>query len=306
MVPADGDAMALRFAWRPTCAEDVFETLEELLESAKCANGWQLEYGNWKSNGSHWATEWDRFYHFFWLLQSFDHFKAQGHDVAFYDDNGGPDLRVAPEKGKAVFVECTVHSKWHFNEVFLEDILGLIDPNLLIRRKHNVRRNDDTNPFAEKNFARTLEEVVSRLNDGTLDSAKIEAERVQPQVIARFADADIEIVLSGGGDYQPYLNNAHGVPSASRCVYLKEIIERKEDSNKLSEHRPNLLLVNGLGDDYQTALQYENLEPDDFDNEKIDEIWLAACGIDQKLEPCALRQKLRRPRLCRSNALKRN
>ena len=105
-----------------------------------------------------------------------------------------------------------------------------------------------------------------------------------------------EIVIEGDGEYQSNPDNAHGAPTESRPVFLSEIIKAKKDSNNLRCSRPNMLLVNGLGVDFQNTFFDEQPRDDRFESCAIDEVWIAACGIDETLQATDRFQRLVRRR----------
>jgi hypothetical protein len=95
--------------------------------------------------------------------------------------------------------------------------------------------------------------------------------------------------MEGKGEYQPNLNNAHGNPDFSADVYIKEIIDNKKDKNDLKNHRPNCLMVNGLGVDFQNLFISNRVKNLNYEDEVIDSLILNACGIDEKLVDCPRR-----------------
>ncbi len=286
--------LAFRMATYPSANDNLFARWDKLLKLPDGTEDWELELKNWVKNGDHWARKWDKFYHFLWLLQCFEYFKRSGHQVTFSMRKNGPatDLEIERNRCDSVFVECTVYSKWWFNEAFLGDILGILEPELFIRRIHNLKPND-YNSFSQKEFPKTLRRIANCLRPDLLLAAKAETAKASPHLIFESETGDFQILLDGEGEYQPDLNNAHGAPELSLPNFLKEIIKAKKDKNNLKKSRPNILMVNGLGVDFQAALIRNETDVKEFDNSAIDEIWLAACGIDDKLRCTNFKKILR-------------
>lgn len=61
-------------------------------------------------------------------------------------------------------------------------------------------------------------------------------------------------------------------------------MQAKRDSNGLSDHHPNLVMVNGLGLDFQASFhegQQVSSMPD-----SLDEIRIYRCGINESVKAC--------------------
>ena len=286
--------LAFRMATYSGENENLFARWNKLLKLPNGRCGWCQELSQWNSEGDHWAKKWDKFYEFLWLLQCIEYFMDAGHGVSFpmNKQTAAPDIKVTRRDGETVYAECTVFSKWWFNEIFLEDLLGLVDPHLSIRRTHNIARNNANNPFSSSNFAETLKQVTESLAPHILATTKTEAAKVSP--CSLWKRAGFQIILKGDGEYQADPNNAHGIASHSLPVFLGEIIKAKEKSNNLVDSRPNILLVNGLGVDFQFIMFDKQQALDEFNNDAIDEIWIAACGIDEELRATERIQKFMR------------
>lgn len=270
--------LALRMATFSDEGESLLDRWENLLNLARQANGWPEEFKRWSGN---WAKEWDRFHQFLWLLQCYEYFTQRGLGVSFPPANKNeakPDLLVRREGHKDVYVECYFYSKWWAREQFLEYLLRKIDPDLSITRKHNIARNAGSNPFHDRNFTSTLDRVSTELTKSNLARLRVLTEQAWPQVVCKFDDIIIE--LRGNGEYQPRVN-AHGDPVDSWPKFVKEISQNKEASNNLSCSRPNVLMVNALGLDFQFGLKTNR--PVGELSSSIDEAWISACGVDEKV-----------------------
>ncbi len=284
--------LAFRMATYPDASECIFSRLNKLLSLPEELEGWSEELKKWNQQGNHWATKWNKFFEFLWLLQCIEYFANAGHKLAF-PVNGqaaAPDIRITTKEGKVVYAECTVFSKWWVNEMFLEDILQSIDHQLSVRRAHNIAYCENQNPFSSKNFSKTLKRVAAHLTPCCLDIVKEKAKEKSPQILLNLND--FQILLEGDGDYQANPDNAHGIPACSRRTFLCEIIKAKEESNNLARSRPNIVLANSLSIDFEKTLFDEQPDCDGFKSCAIDEIWLAACGIDERLQATNRIQKI--------------
>ena len=136
-----------------------------------------------------------------------------------------------------------------------------------------------------------LESILEKLGEVTseseLDNARMEAAKKSPYIM--YNKDGLKLLMEGEGEYQPNLNNAHGNPDFSADVYIKEIIDNKKDKNDLKNHRPNCLMVNGLGVDFQNLFISNRVKNLNYEDEVIDSLILNACGIDEKLVDCPRR-----------------
>lgn len=286
-------ALAFRMATYSDQSDNLFHRWEELLNGAKNAKGWCDEYAHWM-NSDHWAKHWDRFNQFIWLLQCFEYFSDKGNDVSFPASKSAakPDLCVVDADRSKVYVECYFYTKWWGREHLLEGLLWTLDQNLIIQRTHNVSFAKSDNPMSGKDetiFVEALAKLGDALTPENLDALRYAANTASPQFVCDIGE--FSVLLEGSGPYQPNRNNAHGDPRASWPVYVKEIIKNKKGSNGLDRHRPNLVMVNGLGMDFQSS---SNASRQNFNAsrqnfvlpESLDEIWIHTCGIDDKIENC--------------------
>lgn len=278
--------LAFRMAAYSEGRDYLFERWETLLKLAQKAKGWKAEYVHWNKPKDHWAKKWDRFHQFLWLLQCFEYFVELGYDVSFpaVKNAPKPDLHIVRKGERERFVECFFYSKWWHREFFVEELLRFLEPNLAIKRTHNVRFDLSNNPMSvecDDRFVDALAILEERLTPSRLDELRAAANEASPQLACEFGE--FSIMLEGTGEYQPS-QNAHGDPADSWLVFAKEIIKAKRDSNGLNDHRPNVVMVNGLGLDFQ--LSFDKVPLAEELPCSLDEIWIYKCGISDKVEAC--------------------
>jgi hypothetical protein len=280
--------LAFRMATYSDANDYHFDRWETLLRLAGGAGGWQNEYEHWNKVADHWAKKWGKFHEFLWLLQCFEYFVERGHNVSFPAPASGqamPDLLIKRDGQEAIYAESYFYSKWWHREHFLEELLWFIDQNLSIRRTHNVRLVASNNPLSansDEQFIGSLGQLERALQPDKLAELRVAAQQDSPQKVCDIGD--FTIMLEGTGVYQPDPNNAHGDPAESLPVYLKEIIKNKRYKNNLNGSRPNMVIVNALGVDFHLSLALGS--PIAELPCSIDEIWVSACGINEKLETC--------------------
>jgi hypothetical protein len=279
--------LAFRMATYSDDSDDLFDRWETLLKLAQQAEGWSDEYAHWNNVNDHWAKKWDKFHHFLWLLQCYEYFLQRGLNVSFPASNNEakPDLLIRRLGQEVLYAECYFYSKWWHQEHFLEDLLGFVNPNLRIERKYNLSSNASTNLLAaesEDQFIALLGHLATALQPDELAKLKSAAKKAWPRTVYE-TDA-FNIILKGSGEYRSDANNAHGNPADSWPVFMKEVIEAKKQSNNLNGSHPNIVMVNGLGVDFQ--LSHGHAASTAELPSSIDEIWIAKCGIDESLENC--------------------
>jgi hypothetical protein len=283
--------LAFRMATYSDANDNLFGRWETLLNLPQQADGWHGEYAHWSSATDHWAKKWDRFHHFVWLLQCYEYFSQRGLNVSFPASNkkAKPDLLIKRQGQDGLYAECFFYSKWWPREEYFEELLRKIDKNLTIKRIHNVRHNASSNPFSSDD----LDHLATALTQEKLAELQAAAQQASPQKVCEIGG--FTILLEGEGEYQPS-QNAHGDPACSWPVFVEEIIKAKRDSNNLEVSRPNVVMVNGLGLDFQFS-HAESLDPVSASAElpcSIDEIWISVCGIDEEFETCPRVRKILR------------
>jgi hypothetical protein len=271
--------LAFRMATFPIAEEKIFQRLNVLIGMAKQLDGWENES---KNTAKSWSKNYDEFFHFLWMLQCMEYFLEHDYEVRFTDTtNAKPDLILKPVNANQFFAECYAYSKWWFKESFFEEIIHLIHPNLRIERKYNLKTESQGNVFND-----LLTCIGNILTPEKLDTAEKEASIKSPYLIHEIGN--IRILLYGDGEYKASVN-AHGDPLESINVYLNEIVKSKEKQNALTSCRPNILMVNGLGVDYQNVFFRSAPKGPFLNSDSIDEVVLFACGIDEKISECARR-----------------
>lgn len=183
-----------------------------------------------------------------------------------------------------MFVECYFYTKWWAHEHFIEDLLRAIDLNLIVKRTHNIGFTPRDNPMSGNScdpFVKMLAELEESLTQENLDALRAAAGDTSPQLVRKIGA--FSVWIEGCGEYQPS-HNAHGDRSDSWPIFYKEIINAKSNSNGLSVHHPNLVMVNGLGLDFQHSFNDQNQDP--VLPASLDKIWIFNCGIDDKIETC--------------------
>ncbi len=267
-------------------SDTLFARLEQLLSRACKAEGWEREYSNWSSEKDHWATEWNKFNQFLWLLQCYEYYADRDGKVSFpySEDNAKPDIRVTYSDGSDLYVECYHYTKWWGTEQLVEGLLYAVDKNLCVERKSNIRYDCEANPFAGppvEALIKVLAELSEHLKPDQLAKLRKQASVETPVTVCQLGE--FNVLLEGSGEYNGR-DNAHGDPNDSWPIFRNEILRSKAEENDLANHRPNLLLVNCLGLDFQLSLN-NNSEVLDL-NSSLDGVWICACGIDDKVESC--------------------
>jgi hypothetical protein len=285
--------LAFRMATYSDDTDHLFERWETLLKIAQQGNGWEVEYKRWNGVDDHWAMKWDKFEQLIWLLQCYEYFSERGLTVSFPESNGGPDLLIEREEQEKLYAECYFYSKWWFREEYFTQLLWKIDKNLSIKRTHNVKVEPCKNPFSEgAPFIEAFSQLADSLTPVRLAELRVAAQERTPQIICEIGD--VRFLLEGAGEYQPNFN-AQGDPVYSFPNYVNEIINAKKDSNNLKGSRPNIVMANAMGLDFQLAFS-KNSEQAPTISElpcSLDEVWISVCGFDGKLETCQRILKLR-------------
>jgi hypothetical protein len=278
--------LAFRMATYSDDVDYFFDRWETLLKLAQQAKGWEGEYEHWSNSADHWAKKWDKFEQFIWLIQCYEYFSERGHNVSFPVSNGGPDLLIERIGLAALYAECYLYSKWWIQEEYFAQLLRKIDGNLSIKRTHNVKTEPSKNPFSlGVQFDTALSQLAEVLTPVRLAELRNAALETYPQTVCDFGD--IRILLDGDGDYQPSLN-AHGDAAYSLPVYVNEIINAKKVSNNLKVSRPNIIMANAMGMDFQFGFpkSTDQVPANPELPSSLDEVWIYVCSFESKLETC--------------------
>lgn len=192
-----------------------------------------------------------------------------------------PDIHVKYRDTSELYVECYHYSKWWWVEHLVEEVLSAMDRNLRIERVHNVAY--ENNPFGDSDEAviKVLAKLRKYLAPDRLADLRRQASEETPVEVCEIGD--FNVLLYGCGAYSAR-SNRHGEPINSWPVFRNEILKEKKCKNDLQNHRPNLLMVNCLGIDFQASLN-DSSEVSCLPR-SIDEVWFCTCGINDKIENC--------------------
>jgi hypothetical protein len=261
-------------------SEELFKFLDDLF-----ATGASLK--NWDSNKNLLRScSFDDFWGLIWQLQIAKLFcDKQAVQVEWM--KSGPDLKVKIDD-KAFFVECYTYRKCFGIEAFIEELCNHI--NQKIRVKHALCIQ-----FGLPNDAASLEIFLNELFTPYLDSAFLqsklnEAQFEYPILLPIPNGADNFYVYVEGSDANKYVPGR--IPSATGDpeVYLEHVMEEalnnKRNSNRIADHRPNLLGINYLLDQgFQMALNRQRdlglTMPTPEFGTTFDMVLFVACGIDE-------------------------
>jgi len=261
--------------------ESLFERIEQLLALGSRLPNWSNEAGLLAN------PEFGQFWSLIWQLQVAEYLVTAADEVSW--TTGGPDL-VAVVEGDRLFVECYTHQKSHAVELFLEELLRTLGPDL--RVQHDFFLKFSLPHGAE--VAEFLSRAVARVADPLeLSRLRAEASVSYPVVVCRPAST-LTIYLEGPGqaEYDPSLMPpAAGDPGSYLRMALREAVSNKADSNELVVNRPNLLAVNYLvNTDAQLALSLcaSDIHASGRDAD-IDALSVSVLGIEGILSRAALR-----------------
>ena len=275
-------------AWRLGTWNDdaLFMRLEELFREAQALPNWSAQASLLTS------ADFADFWSLVWQLQVAEYLCSIGSSVSWWGVSG-PDLSVEVENERW-FVECYVYRKSFGLMLFIEEVLGQVDPSISVKY-------DLCLPFSLP----TDGERASFLDDFLFpfrDPAFV------PDALARSADAYPEVLRqheSGliayveGSDPANYVPdrvpNRTGDPQTYLEVALSETLRAKQNANLLATHHPNLVVANyALSKDFQLAL----VRADDMGlslptielGPNIDALAIGATGIDERLRRRGLRR----------------
>ena len=206
-----------------------------------------------------------------------------------------PDLsvKVGDERW---YVECYMPHKSFGLLRFLEELLHKLDSDIRVSYDPCLYFNLPQG-FARDQF---LDERMSQFRDCTyLEDAKERAKEKSPQVLDKHPESSLYVYVDGD-DCDAYIPgivpNRVGDPKLYVEQVLKEAVNAKKCSNDLAKHRPNLLAVNFLLNDWQVAkmlpgwlksLTLPEIAPN------IDVLAVSAVGIAERLDREKLKVKAR-------------
>ena len=258
--------------------ESLFQRLQELLCCAEALPHWENERSLLRS------AAFGDFWSLVWQLQVAEHLYKVGTAVRWAES--GPDLSVKIG-GKRWFVECYTYRKSFDLLLFLEELLGELDPAV-------CTSYDLCSPFRlPQNSKRTkfLHQVLSPfLDPAFLEKAKEKVKLKYPEVLYKHPSSSLRVYVDGGNEdvYEPgIVPNNVGDPESYFEVALREAVSAKQCSNDLKNHHPNIVAVNySVSTDYQVAkslpervhsLTLPEIEPN------IDVLAASAIGIDERM-----------------------
>ena len=273
-------------SWRLGTWEDesLFQRLEDLLCCAETIPNWGREKRSLVG-----STDFAEFWSLVWQLQVAEHLCEIGTDVRW--NESGPDLSVKLGD-EHWYVECYMPRKSFGLLRFLEELLQQLDSDIRISYDpclcFELPRDSCRDKF--------LDERMSRFRDPAyLAEAKEAAKKEYPVLLDKQPESSLYIYVDGDDcdAYMPeIIPNQVGDPKLYVELVLKEAVEAKKCSNDLAEHRPNLLAVSFLLNDWQVArMSPERVKSPTLPqiDPNIDALAVSAVGIDQRLD----REKLK-------------
>lgn len=111
-------------------------------------------------------------------------------------------------------------------------------------------------------------------------------ERAKVRYPAVLHEQSGRVLAMDGSEISAYLprRRGHGSPRTSFPCYACEILRNKRGSNGLERHQPNVLMVNGLGDDFRLALgNGDHADMACMRLDSVDAVVVSSCDIDKRL-----------------------
>jgi len=267
-------------AWRlgTWTNESVMSRLDDLLEGASRLPNWSSERGLLES------AEFGDFWSLLWQLQVAEYLAGVGEDVQW--NMSGPDLSVRLD-GCPLFVECYSYHKSFGLELFIEEVLTHIGTDIHVE-------HDFFMPFSlPANNQRS--EFLNRTLSPFLDLASIQEFRAMARTrypVAVSTSASTLVIYVDGPDPDRYdptvLPQKTGRPEEYLGVILREAVRAKSGSNRMADHRPNLLAVNyALSAEAQVAIDRQGTLKQPLPlvelGSSIDAFALSTIGINEAL-----------------------
>lgn len=271
-------------AWRLGTwkSESIFEHFDNLL-------GFGLSIDNWQEKKSLLnSSSFDDFWGLIWELQV-ARFFADKKNAKINWTLAGPDLKVS-ENTNEFYVECYTYRKSFGVEEFVSELFHHIHPQIRVEHISCLKFN------LPKNGTSEIERFLSELFEPYLDAAflheKVKKSQEEWPVLLPLPDGTTNFFVYLEGNVEHYnsgiIVNAAGPPELYLEHSIAEAVDNKRKSNKLHEHRPNVLAINFLlGADFQLAFNHQvtlkqeipipKLDPE------IDGLMIACCGIDEFL-----------------------
>jgi hypothetical protein len=275
-------------AWRLGTWKDEnwFVFFDELLKLGNLLSNWDNKM---KLEDQLKRYEYEIFFHFLWELQTAKFFsEIKGVSVEW--TTSGPDLKIS-NNGNTFHIECYTFTKSFGIELFIEELLNQIHPNIKVLHtpciKFSLPKNADAENFLDRIFSPYLDQHF-------IDSKVKEAAIEYPVLLPTPQGIDNFHIYMEGTNTDKYipgiLPNASGIPENYLAVCFQEAIAAKRHSNKLNQYTNVLLAINFLlSADFQMVANRQSQlhelglsEPIPFCNfdNTINGIFFSACGID--------------------------
>ena len=276
--------------------ESLFLRLEELLCCAEALPNWEQEKKSWIG-----SADFSVFWSLIWQLQVAEYLYEIGTDVRWGKTGKSGKSGKSPDLSVKVgdecwYVECYMPRKSFGLLRFLEELLQKLDSDIRVSYDpclcFNLPQDCCRDQF--------LDERMSRFRDPEyLEKAKEKAKKKYPQVLDKHPESSLYVYVDGD-DCDAYIPgivpNQVGDPKPYVEQVLKEAVNAKKCSNDLAKHRPNLLAVSFLLNDWQVAnmlpgwlksLTLPEIDPN------IDALAVSAVGIGERLDREKLKVKVR-------------
>lgn len=266
--------------------ENWFIFFDEIIKNGNSLPNWDKKI---KKEDPSERYEYEKCFHFLWELQVAKFFSdVRGVSVEW--TISGPDLKIS-SNGRTFYIECYTFTKSFGIELFIEELLKQINPNIEVLHTPCIRFNLPQNA----NIESFLNEIFSPyLDPYFIDSKVKEAEKEYPVLLPTPKGIDNFYIYLKGNNPNKYnpgrLSNASGIPENYLAVAINEAVDAKRKSNKLSRYPDVLLAINFfLSRDFQMAANRqdqlnesglsEQIPFCDFDD-TIKGVFFSTCGID--------------------------
>lgn len=266
--------------------ENWFIFFDELIKDGNLLSNWNNKI---ETEDQSKRYKYEEFFSFLWELQVAKFFsEIEGVSVEW--TTSGPDLKIS-SNGGTFYIECYTFTKSFGIELFIEELLNQIHPNIKVLHtpciEFSLPKNKNTESFLNDIFS-------PYLAPSFIDGKVKEAEKEWPVLLPTPQNIKNFYIYVEGNNPDKYipgrLPNASGIPENYLAICFKEAVDAKRKSNKLSQYRNVLLAINFLlSADFQMAANRQDQlnelglsEPIpfcDFDN-TINGIFFSACGID--------------------------
>src|SRR3989338_1393975 len=264
--------------------ENPFIFFNELLKHGNSIPNWNKKI---KKEDPSERYEYEKFFSFLWELQVAKFF-SEINGVSVEWTTSGPDIKIS-SNGKTFYIECYTYTKSFSLELFVEELLKKIHPNINVLHTHCIKFSLPQN----KNTESFLNDIFTPYLDSYFIESKVkEAENEYPVLLPTPKGIDNFRIYVNGNNPDKHIPgpNKRGRAEGYLPVCFKEAVNAKRNSNKLSQCSNVLLAINFLlSTDFQRAANEQDelnelgiSEPipfPDFGN-TIDGIFFSVCGIN--------------------------